>query len=477
MKKFSFAIILFAVVMLLTIAASAAVGTVVTADKTDKAPNLEEIDGTWGEPAIVVNSKSPNTELFNYWNRDKFYTSRDRLDHYFQLVDGGQMSPIAPEDYDVELYYLWDAKYLYFGLKTEDHEYCGWNYCWAGDGVQMWIQPMEVAADEGSLYTGVNAHDTVDERASLYDFAWTLDTDDYSTTVWTPYHKNAAQQCDVNINTDNNGELHCTIRIPWSLFGLNNKAANGIELATAVLRVSSRSVFENDPYAGWLSWGKYFTDCTAESLNTIVLSDGSAPVDTTPADTEDTTVEITPNLDGVSSWALAEVEAGIKEGLVPANLQANYTSPVTRGAVAQMFVNLLEKAAGKSIDDIMAEKGVAINEGAFTDTTDKAVLAANALGIINGTGSGKFSPDGTLKRAQIAAIINRVARVMGIETDGFTHEFNDITDNYKWADTELGWPVHAGVINGVGGGRFNPGGDLTTEQAILITYRALGALK
>ena len=40
MKKFSFAIILFAVAMLLTIAASAAVGTVVTADKTDKAPNL-----------------------------------------------------------------------------------------------------------------------------------------------------------------------------------------------------------------------------------------------------------------------------------------------------------------------------------------------------------------------------------------------------------------------------------------------------
>ncbi len=181
--------------------------------------------------------------------------------------------------------------------------------------------------------------------------------------------------------------------------------------------------------------------------------------------------------DEPSSWAQEEVEAAIGEGLVPANLQANYTSSVTRGAVAQIFVNLLEKAAGKCIDDIMAEKGVAINEGAFTDTNDKAVLAANALGIINGTGSGKFSPDGTLKRAQIAAIINRVARVMGIETEGYTHEFKDITDNYSWADSELGWPVHAGVINGVGQGRFNPGGDLTTEQAILITYRALGSLK
>jgi hypothetical protein len=125
----------------------------------------------------------------------------------------------------------------------------------------------------------------------------------------------------------------------------------------------------------------------------------------------------------------------------------------------------------------MAEKGVSITEGVFEDTTDRNVLAANALGIINGTSKTKFSPGGTLKRAQIAAIINRVARVLGIETEGFTHEFNDITDNYAWADSELGWPVHAGIINGVGQGRFNPGGDLTTEQAILITYRGLSALK
>ena len=181
--------------------------------------------------------------------------------------------------------------------------------------------------------------------------------------------------------------------------------------------------------------------------------------------------------DSPSSWAKNEVEAGISEGLVPSELQKNYTSPVTRGQVAQMFVNLLEKATGRPIDSIMSEKKVTINQNAFTDTNDKAVLAANALGIINGTGNGKFSPNGTLKRAQIAAIINRVAKVMGIGTEGYTHEFTDITDNYKWADSELGWPVHAGIINGVGNGRFNPGGDLTTEQAILITYRALGALK
>ena len=182
------------------------------------------------------------------------------------------------------------------------------------------------------------------------------------------------------------------------------------------------------------------------------------------------------NADEPSSWAKEEVEAGIEAGLVPEELQKNYTSPVTRGQVAGMFIRLLEKASGKTVEEIIAEKGASINGEAFTDTTDRDVLSANALGIINGTGKGKFTPDGTLKRAQIAAIINRVAGVMGIETEGYTHEFTDITGNYAWAYPELGWPVSAGIIKGVGGTRFSPGGDLTTEQAILITYRALDAL-
>ncbi len=189
-------------------------------------------------------------------------------------------------------------------------------------------------------------------------------------------------------------------------------------------------------------------------------------------------IEVTAqNTDGPSSWAKDEVEAAIAEDLVPESLQKDYTSPITRGEVAEMFISLLEKASGKTVEEIMAEKGVTVNENAFSDTDDRAVLCANALGIINGMGDGRFAPDSTLKRAQIAAIINRVARVMGVETSGYTHDFTDIIGNYSWADSELGWPVHAGIINGVGQGRFSPGGDLTTEQAILITYRALNALK
>ena len=180
--------------------------------------------------------------------------------------------------------------------------------------------------------------------------------------------------------------------------------------------------------------------------------------------------------DEPSSWAKEEVEAAIALDLVPEELQNNYTSPITRGQVAGMFINLLEKASGKTAEELITEHGSVIDGTAFTDTEDESVFQANALGIIKGTGHNKFSPDGTLKRAQIAAIINRMASVMGFETEGFTHGFTDITDNYSWAYDELGWPVANGIIKGVGGTRFSPGGGLTTEQAILITYRALGIL-
>jgi len=42
-----------------------------------------------------------------------------------------------------------------------------------------------------------------------------------------------------------------------------------------------------------------------------------------------------------------------------------------------MFINLIEKASGQTIDDFMVSRGVTINNTAFTDTNDKAVLVAN----------------------------------------------------------------------------------------------------
>lgn len=257
----------------------------------------------------------------------------------------------------------------------------------------------------------------------------------------------------------------------WSIDDLSSKIMDNV---CAVAGTSATFAITNDGdlygwgKVEWLGSGKGQEDSTNkdEQLTPIkILSGVALPSGTNPV--------VIPDVP--SSWAKSEVEAATLAGLVPENLQKNYQQPVSRGDVTQMFINLIEQSSGKSVDRLMDEKGVSVNKDAFTDTSDYAVLAANALGIINGTGNSQFSPNGTFTRGQIAAIINRVARVLGVNSDGYTHSFTDVVGH--WADTELGWPSSVGIINGVGNNKFSPDTELTTEQAIAITYRALQILE
>jgi len=85
-------------------------------------------------------------------------------------------------------------------------------------------------------------------------------------------------------------------------------------------------------------------------------------------------------------------------------------------------------------------------------------------------GGSRFAPDRVFTRSQIAAVINRTARVLGVDTEGYSHGFSDVKGH--WVDSELGWPAHADILRGTDTGKFGPDGPLTTEQAIAITYRA-----
>ena len=500
MKKLTVFAICAVILVTLATAVSAAFGTVVEAKKAETAPNLKFIDETWGEPvATGITSKTENTYLWHYWSE-----WADTAMHSHSGTGPNGRTTFYVEDEPMDLYMLWDDDYFYFALKATDYEIVGNPSLYRGDGVHLWLEP---AADVSDPKEGVN------NNQQAYDsrlFIWTLGSDDWSTDL-----VSSAAIIDpspiINVDPDEVGGkeyFEAIIAIPWTHLIKSDSlreilVRKGSEFAIAFMRTSATfqtcldmdgNVKDDQGYAGGLCWGKFlrnndeeYARPTNKSLNTVKLSGEYADQtakpaeteDTTPQDTtpEDTTPPVATDLSGVSDWAKTEVEAAIEAGLVPEYIQKDWTSPITRGQVSEMFIRLLEKATGKTVDDIIAEKGAAIEEGKFEDTDDGNVYAANALGIINGTSSSKFSPDGTLKRAQIAALINRVAKVVGVETEGYTHHFEDITDNYSWVDAELGWPSTVGIINGVSSTKFNPGGDLTTEQAILITYRALGALR
>lgn len=101
----------------------------------------------------------------------------------------------------------------------------------------------------------------------------------------------------------------------------------------------------------------------------------------------------------------------------------------------------------------------------------EAVEALRERDIMNGVGNGSFGPDETLTRAQLAAVLYRMAGSPAVSgEDGFT----DTRSGAWYADAVL-WAAQNKVVNGVGGGRFGTNEPATQEQLTVMLWRKAGA--
>lgn len=93
-----------------------------------------------------------------------------------------------------------------------------------------------------------------------------------------------------------------------------------------------------------------------------------------------------------------------------------------------------------------------------------------SYGIIEGVGDGEFSPDGTMTRAQAAAIF---ARLLKLDAKADISKYTDV-DSDAWYAEYIAMCVAAGIMNGVGDNAMDPNGTLTREQMMVMLCRALG---
>jgi hypothetical protein len=92
-------------------------------------------------------------------------------------------------------------------------------------------------------------------------------------------------------------------------------------------------------------------------------------------------------------------------------------------------------------------------------------------GYMVGTSAERWSPDGVMTRAQMAAIL---VRVQGADTARPTKiPFRDV-DISAWYAGPVAWASASGVGLGYGGDRFGPNDTLTREQLALMLYRFAG---
>jgi len=109
----------------------------------------------------------------------------------------------------------------------------------------------------------------------------------------------------------------------------------------------------------------------------------------------------------------------------------------------------------------------------FPDVASNAYYAsatrwASVGGIVSGYSNGNFGPNDPITRQQLAAILWRYA---GSPAASQGQDFVDESSISSYASTAVDWARESGVIGGKDGNRFDPNGSATRAQAAVILHR------
>ena len=180
-----------------------------------------------------------------------------------------------------------------------------------------------------------------------------------------------------------------------------------------------------------------------------------------------------PNLETASIWAVDAINEAVDKGFVHPFLQNRYRDNITRSQFCQIAVAYIEYATGRAIDLHLLERGLSRDLNAFTDTNIDYVLAAYALGIVQGEGNNSFSPSRFITRQEAAVMLTRVCRFIGAEEPDKAG-LEPLADDgliASWARDGVDYVRAQGIMSGVGGSRFDPQGWYTREQSIITFNR------
>ncbi|AZN38544.1 S-layer homology domain-containing protein [Paenibacillus albus] len=103
---------------------------------------------------------------------------------------------------------------------------------------------------------------------------------------------------------------------------------------------------------------------------------------------------------------------------------------------------------------------VAFADNAPALTPQEKFDALKAAGIFNGFPDGSAGLDKEMTRAEFAKVLTLVA---GLTPDATAAQYSDVAATH-WAAGYIGAATKAGLLNGLGGGKFGPSGKVTTEQ-------------
>lgn len=180
---------------------------------------------------------------------------------------------------------------------------------------------------------------------------------------------------------------------------------------------------------------------------------------------------------GCDSWEENDILSAINNKIVPEKLQGDYKAKITREEFCELAVKTyIQKKQGGVIWTGEYENP----KSPFNDVDNINVSRAYMLGIVKGTGNGKFSPNNHITRQEAAVMLCNLASILDLDANADvenTEKFIDQSYFADWAKDSIykicsikcgsGTPIMAGT----GNGKFSPWFSYQRQQAIVTMER------
>jgi len=189
-----------------------------------------------------------------------------------------------------------------------------------------------------------------------------------------------------------------------------------------------------------------------------------------PASAANDTIGSQP-LDGAADWAKYELSYALFNDLILDDMIGNWAKPANRLVAAEAIVRLLEQLTGKTMAEIANENEYDLTDEFMDTINDYANFLkqsgiSNGVGGDRFNPEGIFT-----RAQTVTMLGRMAKTFLGVDTADFPKGSTLFSDVPDWADEFVGWAGDIGITEGTGNGRFNPNGTLQNQQMGALMWR------
>ena len=144
---------------------------------------------------------------------------------------------------------------------------------------------------------------------------------------------------------------------------------------------------------------------------------------------------------------------------------------MTRGALATVLYRLSQGKADYNVTFQDVAQGKYYTEG---------VAWAARVNVVTGYSEDIFAPDDTITREQLAVMLARYAKLIGMDTTADTaalDQFVDGDNTGDWAVNGMAWCVEQGILQGKGADNLDPTAKITRAEVAVMLDRFIALIK